>query len=258
MDYQPKANPAVEEFIASLEKSLSAVSENRRDQEIKEFRTHIDEISESLQAEGMDSNEADRNAVSQMGDPVIIGAKLTEEWTQSVEARQRLLLKGIVGLAFATAVFGGLAMWLDLRIAIHMTHAIVTHASRGTLLFLSYCRNALLNFNLYFSVVIGYLLSRLMPRESPPQAVIPAAIYTSFLSNVLAIGALILSQWIVNHSLSNLKVVSIRSAGYLLVYAFYGFLSSAPILCLSAYAMMAARRLSFKKPGVGNWTLRIG
>src|SRR5665213_2331103 len=186
VDNQPNQNSELNQFLNNLDASLSGMSANRRSQELKEMRLHIEEIATQLEGNGLEPALALQNAVRQMGDPNSIGEKLTEEWRLTSDGRRRILIGGIV----RAGVFGALASVFcsDIRsifsnVAFFSHGHIIARASQFAIaedlvvdLLTLCCLCAIL--------ISGAILASAIPRTSTPMSIIPAAIYASIIFDV--------------------------------------------------------------------------
>jgi hypothetical protein len=224
------------------------MSEYRRNQELAEVRSHIEESALMLESKGLDTDLAINNAILQMGDPAQIGNNLTEEWKMSTKQYRSKLVSRI----FTASILGALInffilnsqtyIFKDIRFFHGLYPSVMTLPAMVTGLVSLMVGTIVGSAGLCIPIAIGLYLAKLMPKGSNPEAVIPVAVYTSICFEVMKLIPLIVGirlGWMHN------PIV------YQASWAIDG------ILCFTAYVQMLAIKYGAGRPNSSNWKLSL-
>jgi hypothetical protein len=213
------------------------MSEYRRNQELAEVRSHIEESALMLESKGLDTDLAINNAILQMGDPAQIGNNLTEEWKMSTKQYRIKLVSRI----FTASILGAF-IFKDIRFFHGLYPSVMTLPAMVTGLVSLMVGTIVGSAGLCIPIAIGLYLAKLMPKGSNPEAVIPVAVYTSICFEVMKLIPLIVGirlGWMHN------PIV------YQASWAIDG------ILCFTAYVQMLAIKYGAGRPNSSNWKLSL-
>lgn len=171
-------NP-LDEFLDRVGGHLRSMPGWKREEELRELRSHLEQRVEDFEHEGLKTEEAQARAVEAFGSPKALGGKLCDAW-EGVPTSWRGIAAGV--LKTITIWFVAQMVWWTPLVVLSHLASISPYTPTPTYLYI-FLVFALLS-TLVVSIYCGILLSSLLGRRGP-MVVLAAPFLAALLADVV-------------------------------------------------------------------------